>query len=385
MRFSLSLLSTAFLVACSTSPSDPRTVVFHDTAHVLDPIPESSAPGTASRIRPRRAPASTPPQNVLFITIDGVRYHEIFRGVRFPNRASEERGTPVVPQFLKYAEEQGYTFGNKWQDHGRKMKISNTSAISQPGYRALHTGEFESACRNNQCALIDRATFIDRLVDEAKFGSSEVATFASWNVIGKVIESKPGRTVRSIAFEPIQGLSPEQSAPYSEIQARADADRPTKWNGSRYDQYTFEMGLRYLEEFKPRMLYLSFVDSDEHGHNKDYTSYVRSLREWDDRFVKLIEKLRSLGEYGENTSIVVTTDHGRGRGLLFSEHSKEWLDSKNIWAVVIPSETLRRSHEIRRADRPQYRQIDIRPTLEKLLGLPPLDDGKPRGRPLVEF
>lgn len=322
-------------------------------------------------------------QNLIFITLDGVRYHEIFNGVQKSRQAGEPRKTPILPNVDRVFREQGFVFGDRNRSGGSTMKISNRISLSQPGYRSILTGEFEQQCRSNDCGMIERETVIDRLMDEG-LAPQEVATFASWNVIDLCLESRNSRSVKSVAFDSIQGLPAIESAHFEKIVEQARADRPS-WGGSRRDQYTFEMGLKYLKQYRPRFLYLSFVDTDEYAHEGDYPGYVRALREFDERFVILMRTLESLGEYGKETSIVITTDHGRGRWFLWKNHSKEWIDSTRVWALVLPSIGLRERSQVERVAKKRYSHVDIRPTLETLLGLSPREARRDRGESLVRI
>ncbi|MBL7717102.1 MAG: hypothetical protein JNL01_16685 [Bdellovibrionales bacterium] len=321
------------------------------------------------------AAPTAPSGNVILITLDGVRYREIFKGVQMSKKAGEKKGSSLIPDIEKIIQANGFSFGNKWKDSWGKtrspMVISNKIALSQPGYTSILSGVFEEKCRENGCPNTPHETVIDRLILKEKTDPKKVATFASWDLIDRVLEKGAQTAVRSIEFGPVRGLTPQESAPFDAIQAQALVDRPTRWGGSRWDKYTFEMGHLYLKTFQPKFLYMMFVEPDEYAHKKDYPGYLATLRDFNSRFVQLVDTLKSMGSYGANTSIVVTTDHGRGRGLLFPKHSREWLDSRYIWALVLPSENFRKQAGIRATEDDRFFHVDIRPTLEKLMGLEP--------------
>jgi hypothetical protein len=320
--------------------------------------------------------------NVILITLDGARYHEIFQGVQKPRLAGEPRGTALLPKSMAILRRDGLLFGDRMNGES-SMIISNKIGISQPGYRAILSGQFERECRGNNCGVIEHETLLDRLIDDG-FEKKSVASFASWDVIDRCLESKGARGVRSVAFDDLKGLSPEESAPFDAIQKEAITEKP-EWHGSRSDHHTFEMGLLYLKTFRPRFLYLSFVESDEYAHLGDYPGYLRSLREFDDRYLEILETLKAMDAYGEDTSIVVTTDHGRGRGFLWTKHSKEWIDARKVWATILPSPRLRSQNVVSPVQKDRYHQTDIRPTVEVLLGLKPRPKVKGRGESMIQF
>ncbi len=296
--------------------------------------------------------------SVIFITLDGVRTQEFFSH------------TEYLPRFKAYAQKNGFIFGERQGAHPRPMKISDSVALSLPGYRAILSGQFESTCLSNDCKQIDHETIFDRLAFEFSDRHS-VAAFTSWNRMSRALESIPRHFVSSVGLGSIQGLSAEEQKPYLAIQERAFADEPTHWLECRYDRYTFEMGLKFLKEYQPRFLYLSFIDTDEWAHQKDYLAYVRALKDWDERFSELIKSLDEMGEYSQNTSIVVTTDHGRGLRKHWSNHNLLMPNAFKVWAVVIPSKEFTRIHHPVVLPREVYSHLQIRPTLELLLGLKP--------------
>lgn len=316
--------------------------------------------------------------NVILITLDGVRFQEINDGIRFPRKAGEPRGRELLPK-LKARVNRGeaFHFG---------MWISNWAGLSQPGYRSILSGEFEDRCKENTCANIDRKTIFDDLYDQGLKRPGELAAFSSWDVIGKTIESQPGRIVRNISLQDYEeeGLTPSEQATINDINAKMKTDLP-KWHGSRYDKYTYELSKFFIQKHLPRFFYMQFVDTDEWAHAKSYKGYVRGIRDFDEQLEGLIQMLDQMGEYGENTSIVITTDHGRGRGLFWTKHSREFLSADRVWAFVIPSKHLLKTKRVRERWQFVRSHIDIRPTVETLLGLTPKHGKKNRGKSLIKF
>ena len=149
------------------------------------------------------------------------------------------------------------------------------------------------------------------------------------------------------------------------IQNEAMIDLP-KWKGSRKDKYTFELGMHYLKKHCPRLLYISLVDSDEFGHDGDYPNYVRSLRQYDEYLDQLINTLNSMGEYGRQTTLLVTTDHSRGPGPLWLGHAITSSSEKNVFLYA-------KGRGVKATGRTKEmgNHTNIRPTIEYLLGVKP--------------
>lgn len=315
--------------------------------------------------------------NVIFITLDGVRYQEFFGGVQKPVRATRPRGMPLFPKLEKSARAaEAWVFGDG-RDTG-EFRVGNLAAMSLPGYRAILSGEFEDRCRRNDCPNIDRETIFDDLIDRG-FDPRDVAAFTSWDGLGRALEAHPGRMTRDVEHDsyPVLDADPEERARAEAIARLDQADRPA-WGGRR-DVYTYSLAKLYLERHRPRFLYLSLLDSDEYAHRDRYREYTDSLLRYDGWIAELRGLLAEMGEYGEDTSIVVTTDHGRGGGWFWFTHGKRVPSSFRTWAAVIPSARLRAEGEVRPRFSERYSQLDLRPTLEALLELP--KEGAPSARP----
>jgi hypothetical protein len=326
--------------------------------------------------------------NVILITIDGVRFQDFFGGVRMPHRAELPRKTVLFPEIQAIARRgEAFVFGDR-RHHG-KMWVANTAGISLPGYRGILSGEFEDRCRENDCPNIDRETIFDSLA-ETDIPSEKLGAIASWGPIGRALQSRSGKIARSVAFEDF----PEISLPAGErrtVDALIELARKDvpEWYGSRKDIYTYELGLRYLQAAQPRFFYWSFVDSDEYAHLDEYRSYAFSLLRYDQWIGNLRKTLARMGKYGDETSIIVTTDHGRYPGPLWTGHGGRVGGSLRTWAVVIPSarHLRERALEVRKAK--SYSHVDIRPTIEMLLDLPndlpSRSSAKRKGKSLVQL
>ena len=108
-----------------------------------------------------------------------------------------------------------------------------------------------------------------------------------------------------------------------------------------------------------------------------------------DRFVgELWERLQALPAYRDQTTFIITTDHGRGSGPAeWKEHGTEQKGSENIWMAVLGPDTPplgERSHTA------EIHQAQIAATVAALLGkdfrhavpaaAPPIDEVLGRGR-----
>lgn len=145
--------------------------------------------------------------------------------------------------------------------------------------------------------------------------------------------------------------------------------------GSKKDRYTIEMAFHYLEKHCQRFLYLSLNDSDELAHDKDYSAYVQSLRSYDELIDRFIKKLSSMGEYGKNTTLLVTTDHSRASLFFWSSHSVTKWGGKNSFLYLYGRGVPAQGRVLKKEQR-AYNHDWLRPTIEHLMGLRPLNPAK---------
>jgi len=146
-----------------------------------------------------------------------------------------------------------------------------------------------------------------------------------------------------------------------------EKNNPAEWKGARLDRFTFAHALRYLKKSKPRFLYISLNDSDEWAHLNDYEKYLGSLKYYDRMLEKLIRVIDSMK--GE-TTLIVTTDHGRGRGDDFRKHGLTRAAAP-IW-LYARGPRVRTGANIERVEnRSFFSHLDIRPTIEALFGIRP--------------
>lgn len=297
--------------------------------------------------------------NVILFTWDGVRTREFFHGTDFLHRneiPAEERGS-LLPVFWNKHAPRGMVLGG----FGR-YKLASKVAISLPSYQALMAGH-STPCDGNSCGQIRETTVLEHVREALDLPKSDVAVFASWEGISRAFAKDPGQVTHGIYPEIFDDGSADPEM--ARLQRRGMEDLPG-WGGSRKDEYTFQMGMHYLKKHCPRVLYISLVDSDEFGHQRNYPGYARSLRTYDRYLDELVETLEGMGEYGKQTTLFVTTDHSRGPGPLWGGHATTKHSERSVFLYAwgrgvrpLGRTCARGGHSL------------IRPTIEYLLGLRP--------------
>lgn len=272
---------------------------------------------------------------VILVTLDGVRWQE---------------ATTRLPSTAEWA-----MFGDRRS--GSRVSTSSSRPLSMPGYHALMLGH-TAPCADNDCPRIAAQTLPESLMQRLSLPAHEVAVFASWAAI------------------PLAASS--QEAPTFTLDSAVDSAAP--WPDARLDAVTAERALEHLRTHRPRFLWISLLDTDERAHQDDWPGYLDAIDRSDRLLAELVQTVGDLG-LTEQTTIILTTDHGRGRGPLWTTHGSlpaarhMWLAATGPWVQLsgtIAGGTLG--------------QADVRPTVERLLGLEPSPcDAEGCGEPIPEI
>ena len=82
-----------------------------------------------------------------------------------------------------------------------------------------------------------------------------------------------------------------------------------------------------------RFLWIALNDSDEWGHLADYKNHVATLKIYQEWLLELFRILSESGLDGTQTSVIVTTDHGRGQGPAWKDHGQV-TDARAVWMLA---------------------------------------------------
>lgn len=275
----------------------------------------------------RRQPAAAR-DNLILITLDGVRAAELFGGLdaeilrstlgkdakledspafkRFNAATATERREKLMPFFWKeLMAKHGSVAGNKAL--ASAVTLTNTLRFSYPGYSEILTGEaHDDVIKSNDRIQNPYRTVLEELKDRLKLPAAGVAAFGSWEVFNEISEQKAGSLTINAGYEEFQ-TSDKAAMEMSRMQFQT----PTAWDSARHDAYTFYLAMSHLRAARPRVLYLAFDETDDWAHNGRYDRVLDALNRTDGYIKELWTWLQSQPDY-QRTHILITTDHGRG-------------------------------------------------------------------------
>jgi bisphosphoglycerate-independent phosphoglycerate mutase (AlkP superfamily) len=143
--------------------------------------------------------------------------------------------------------------------------------------------------------------------------------------------------------------------------------------GVRPDVFTYFAAREYLKAYKPKVLYIAFDETDDFAHEGLYDQYLASAHAEDAMIADLWKTVQSMPEYKDNTTLIITCDHGRGNKIKeqWKHHGAKIEDAGQIWIAAVGAGIASRG-EIKKEETLYQRQIAT--TIAALLGM----DFKPK-------
>lgn len=285
-----------------------------------------------------------PADRVIIVTMDGVRWQEVFDGAarelistkpggvadtvgltrRYFRDTQESRREALLPFLWSTIARTGWIRGDSAM--GSLVRVSNGKRFSYPGYNELLTGSADDRIDSNDKVPNPNVSVLEWLNRRAGF-TGRVAAFGSWDVLPFILDAP-----RSGVYA--NGDGPPVGNPRTPVERALNdlaADLPPYWGNVRFDAVTQQGALHYLRTSKPRVLYVMLGDTDEWAHERRYDLYLDAAQRGD-RFLRILwETVQGMPEYRGRTALLVTTDHGRGSGDDWTDHGRDVPAAERIW------------------------------------------------------
>ena len=83
-------------------------------------------------------------------------------------------------------------------------------------------------------------------------------------------------------------------------------------------------------------MWIAYSETDEWAHEGRYDLYLHAANKIDSYIAGLWEAVQKLPDYRDDTALIVTTDHGRGTGLVdWKSHGANVKGAEEIWIAAI--------------------------------------------------
>lgn len=319
-------------------------------------------------------------RNVILITTDGLRWQDLFTGAdpELMNRhnggisdtnklkelfwrpTADERRKALMPFMWDVIAKEGQIFGN--QTKKSVVKVTNGRNFSYPGYNEILTGWANSNINSNAKLPNPNPTVLEWLHNQDEY-RGKVAAFSAWDVVPFIINRERAGFPVMGGWEPVPDKKPNaRQALLNEL----IAETPPANNAEVFDSFLFHAAEEHWLRHKPRVMFVSFLETDHWGHAGRYGDVLESARRVDDYIRRLWEMIQSDSKYRNKTTLIISTDHGRGPAPTeWKNHGAAVEGAENIWMAFLGPDTPPLGE---RKDSPRLTQSQIAATLAAFLG-----------------
>ncbi|MEJ8755938.1 sulfatase-like hydrolase/transferase [Pontibacter sp. H259] len=283
-----------------------------------------SVPGMAGPPKPKVKPLKT--KNIIIVVIDGVRHSETWGTTpgNIPNLSGRLKGRGVYfSNFLNDA----FTYTNS-------------------GHAAITTGINQEIDNYGSQLPAKPSLFQEWLKQTGK------PSTAAWIVSSKDKLYILGNTADSLW--------------QNKYMPSLNCGNDGPGTGYRPDSLTLLAAKKVLETNRPNLMLINFMEPDGYAHAANWPHYIRGIVR-DDRYVQqLYEFLRKNKYYKKNTTLLITTDHGRhleGINGGWIDHGDNCEGCQKIFLLAIGPD-FKKGSEVTT----KHTLVDISATVAKMMG-----------------
>lgn len=321
-------------------------------------------------------------ENVILVTLDGMRWQEVFGGAdsvlindstytenrkslkeKFWAATAEERRKKLFPFLWSTIAQQGQIYGNRLHDN--KVNNANPHWFSYPGYNEILSGYPDTAVNSNDKILNKHETVLEFINKQPAY-KGKVAAFTSWDVFDYIINEQRSGVFVSSGIDKLDAkyTSAPSLAVLNEMQQKI---YQPLGEGIRPDVVTYYLAKEYLKLYRPKVLYIAFDETDDWAHGGKYDNYLEAALYIDKWIEDAWNTVQSMPQYKGKTSLLITTDHGRGDKIKrqWRDHGQKVEDAYQIWFAAMGPDT-QPIGEVKTSG--QFYQKQVAATVAKLLG-----------------
>lgn len=288
-------------------------------------------------------------RKLIVVTFDGYRWKEVFRGAdsallfaategrkdaadlinKYWGNSKSDRREKLMPFFWKTFPVKGQIYGNR--DLGSKVNVTNPYWFSYPGYNEIFTGYADTAINSNDYPANPNVTVLEFINKQPGYKNS-VAAFTSWVAFTRILNKERCGFPVNAGYNSFEGRSLNDA---QKVLNRLQFLIPKPiGNHERPDAVTYFLAKEYLKQNHPKVLQISFIETDAFAHRKNYVQYLESAHNCDIMLKDLWNYIQNDPFYKNQTTLFIATDHGRGNGPDWIHHNRNTPGSDQIWFAV---------------------------------------------------
>lgn len=282
------------------------------------------------------ASAQSSDPSIVLITLDGFRWQELYGGsdsVLSPNKHTSRE--QLMPFFWSEIAENGQLLGNR--NIGNRVNCDNPHWFSYPGYNEMLTGFIDHRVKSNNKINNPNMTVFEYISRLDGF-ENKVAAFGTWGVFPYIFREDSSDIPVNAGDDEATGEITEREKLLNELQ-QLMPNAVTE----RHDVFTAYFAMEYMKREHPRAVFIGLDETDSYAHGGMYDQYLRAARRSDEIIKRIWTFIQSDPQYRNNTTLIITTDHGRGRGykhdkMNWRSHGRLAFGSGEVWIAAIGPE-----------------------------------------------
>jgi hypothetical protein len=289
-------------------------------------------------------------KNVIIITTDGFRWQEVFNGIdrslathkrfsqgdsteilkKYWDQNSEVSRAKILPFIWGTIAKQGQIYGNR--NAGNLMNTANTYWFSYPGYNEILTGYPDALVNSNGYKNNPNQNLLEFLNKQPAF-KGKVAAYASWDAFDRIFNKPRAGFPVIAAFEKMGGEHPNTKEALMN-KMLTDSYKPFG-NEECLDVFTHYGAMEYMQQHKPRVMFIGYGETDEWAHSGKYHDYLNAAHQVDQWLSDIWAYIQSDPFYKDQTALVITTDHGRGLSNEWTSHGPKIVGADQMWFAIM--------------------------------------------------
>ena len=332
---------------------------------------------------------------LVVITIDGLRWQEVFTGAdenllsdeeqvrdneltrqTYWRSTPEERREVLMPFTWNTIAKKGLIIGNR--NKNSKMQVANKTCISYPGYCEMMTGMVDDGIIGNDAVGNPHRNVLETANEDPRYKGS-VMMYGSWKSTRFAIHNERAGIPASVSYEP--NVAKKQTHCLQMVEKML-AGMPRYWRAEHFDAFTYAYAIETLLNDHPKVMWISFGDCDEWAHARKYDFYLDGAHGTDAFIRDIYEACEDDRFYRGKTTYLITCDHGRGLGNMWAHHDGNTKGSETTWLMLLGKGVEARG-EITECG-PYYNK-QIAATIASILGIDFTPDDGASLSPIVDF
>ena len=287
--------------------------------------------------------------NIFIITTDGFRWQEVFSGADtflinntsyvqdtaslnqlFWSNDVSERRKKLMPFTWNVIANNGSLYGNRF--YSSKVGVANPYRFSYAGYNEIFTGYADPAVIANSKRWNRTDKVLDFLNKQPDY-KGQVAAFTSWNLFEYIFNKHKSDVYLNSGY---QTITSDSLTPVEELTNGVQDSIVDNEQHCRNDMLTFISAKEYIQKKHPKVVYIGFGETDEWAHHRKYDEYLQSAHLFDEYIAQLWYMVNKDPFYKNNTTFIITTDHGRGeKPSTWPKHGPFISGSNETWLMVM--------------------------------------------------